>query len=461
LFQIFCTKHYNNKQQTKMQLKSLFVFALLCCGLASAQLGIGVNVDGSVGVGVGGGVSVGGSLGGVVQVSVDSVVAASGYVSSLLCTAGSTLTVGSGVQLTCGNVQLAGGRIAMTDSYSGESVTVQGPCTVSAGTNGNSVSGGVFSTTGSGYIDMTQSGSQLTITSTALSPCVAHLGSSSVLSLHSVAVTAASTVSGSSSSLVKIENGATICNAHTVFAAPTHVYSGGELRSTASGAVVVADNTELTLRGGKLTCSSPYTSAAASAANVVVGSASGAAVLACRGSTTSAHNGVVALNGASQMIVEQGSTYQCTAASAITATSSTAKVVVAGTLSHQAAYTSNCAHTITGTHIINSAAANSCSFGALTYGSASQVIMQAHPTNGFTTANVAGHSTMAGALHLTCGSYRPPSAVNLVKAGSCSGTFSSVTSDSSSIKGQIHYTPTGCVWYPYATGACTSCTHVY
>jgi hypothetical protein len=135
-----------------------------------------------------------------------------------------------------------------------------------------------------------------------------------------------------------------------------------------------------------------------------------------------------------------------------------ARVTVSGTLDHEEAYTSSCAHTVTGAHIVN--AAYPCSYGSLAYGSAAQATMKAHAVNGYTAARVAGAMTCAGSLHLQSGGYTPPQQVTLHSCGSVQGQFQSVTCDSATIKGQIHYTANAVVWYPYATGACTSCTQV-
>src|SRR5689334_2720033 len=124
---------------------------------------------------------------------------------------------------------------------------------------------------------------------------------------------------------------------------------------------------------------------------------------------------------------------------------------------------------VTGAHVIN--AAHTCSYGALSYGSAASLTMKAHPTNGYTAAKVSGvclclvlllfwvysclcfnaHSpcvgaaSLAGNLHLASGSYAPADAITLMSCGSVSGTFASCTSDSATVKGQIHYTSTAVV----------------
>jgi len=556
-------------------LKFLLCVFLLATSHVSAQLsiGLGVNVGGvSVGVGAGGSASMTGALDIVTTTSLMGTT----YVPVLTCANGATLQVPSGVQLTCGAVELSSGNVAMESSPGGGSaMIVQGACTTTPGSS-NTVSGGAVSTQGSNAVVAPESGSVLTMSSTALSPCMFQLVDQAVLNLESCLVNEASAVQGTAASLVNIVGGRTQCNAQTVFAAPTRVTSGGELMATDSGAVNVADMCELTLMGGKLSCSGAC--ASGSEANVVVGSASGAGgALACRGSAVSQHaGGVVELLGQSQHIVEQGSTHQFTSPTVMTGSGSSAvagtmhaasttvvcnhaatsiastgkmmvtgtgqfvlsaghtltnqgalvcqnvgsssgavatqnthvvgcdtcgvrasiehvgqttvsaghnfllkasgmihvtqgstctytgatktsgagSVLVEGALVHMAQYTSSSAHTVTGSHVIN--AANACSFGSLTYGNAAALTMKAGSA-GYTAAHVAGQAVLAGTLHLQSGSYKPPSSVTLLNCGSTSGQFASATSDSSTAKGQIHFTPTSVVWYPYATGACTNC----
>jgi hypothetical protein len=545
--------------------KALFMALLCLFGGAHAQLGIGLGL--SVGIGGGGGLSVG--LGGDLEILSSTTIDTSGSVSSLICSSGATLTLGSGAQLVCGSAALEGGSVTMEG---GTELVLEGPCTVAG--SGNTISGGAVATENGNQVEVQTSG-VLTMASTAMSPCNHNLATGATLNVYQCAVNAASTVQGAAGSVMNIAQGTTVCNAPTTIAAPCTVASGGALESTNNGPITVGIGNELTLKGGKLMCSGMC--ASGSAANVVVGTASGAAAVACRGSTTSQHaGGVMELLGQSQFIVEQGSTHQCTAATVIagsgtavvagtmqaasatvtcahsatniantgkmlvsgtgqfvlsaghtltcagcamscanvgtqnthvvgcdtcgtaativhtgsstvsgghnfllkssglihvaqgatctytgaTQTSGAGKVLVEGTLVHSAAYTSSVAHTVTGSHVVN--AANACSFGSLAYGSASQLTMMAG-SSGYKAMSVAGHAQLGGTLHLKSGSYAPGSSVTLLNCGSSSGTFSSVTSDSTTNKGQVHITPTSVVWYPKATGTCTapSCCQVY
>jgi hypothetical protein len=217
--------------------------------------------------------------------------------------------------------------------------------------------------------------------------------------------------------------------------------------NTISGGMLVASSTNVSVASGSQllvkSCSiAPAAFQLASNAYMQLSSCAVTKASAIRGTATS----TVEVTGA-------------TVCHAPTTVEGVARVTVSGTLDHEAAYTSNCAHTVTGAHIIN--AANTCSYGSLAYGSAASLTMKAHPVNGYTATRVAGALTCGGSLHLQSGSYVPPQQVVLHSCGSVAGKFSSVTCDSATIKGQIHYTANSVVWYPYATGPCTSCTQVY
>jgi hypothetical protein len=132
------------------------------------------------------------------------------------------------------------------------------------------------------------------------------------------------------------------------------------------------------------------------------------------------------------------------------------QVLVEGTMEHQAAYTSNTAHVVTGAHIINQGYATS--FGSLSYGSASSCTLVAG-ASGYTASQISGAGQLGGTLHLKSGSYAPSGPVTLMTfGGGCTGQFASVTSDSAA-KGYVQYTANSVVWYPSGT-TCTSCSYV-
>jgi len=270
-------------------------FALLVlASTAFAQIDLG-----------GGGISVGGSL----DVSASLTLSASGNYEALVLAAGSTLNIGSGAQVSCGTAQLNGGVVAQA---SDSSVTVTGPCNVAAT---NTFTSGTFSCNTAAAV---ASNGQLNFNAVALAPAVVQLSSGASTALSGCTVAQASQVSGDSSSDVVVQGGTTVCNANLNLASPCHVVSGGELQATDNGQVQIADNMELTLSSGTLSCSGA--GAAGSTANIVVGTTSGA-TLACRNSAESTHaGGVVQLNGNSQFIVEQGSTHAVTAPVVFTGT---------------------------------------------------------------------------------------------------------------------------------------------
>jgi hypothetical protein len=214
------------------------------------------------------------------------------------CQSGS-LSLASGVELTCGEASLQSSAISMASSAS--ELAVQGACSASGS---NSISGGTFNCDYDNYgcYVNAASGSSISHTNVALSPATYQLADQSTATFSGCAVNQASSIYGTASSSVSYQSGTTVVNAPLYHESPCSVPSGGEIQATNNGAVTVADTYAMTLSGGTLGCSGSC--ASGSSANYIIGSTSGSG-----GSLTCASNTASYQSGGVVQLASSGSTY--------------------------------------------------------------------------------------------------------------------------------------------------------
>lgn len=229
------------------------LFALACCfSSVSAQLSIGLGGGGSLGLGLGGGGLLGQLTGGLLSITGSLTCNESGYVDQLETTSSGSLQINSGVQLSCGSADFAGGAVACQDSSS--QLVLQGASSCASGTTTTFTSGTHTCNYNSGCAMQMQTGSAATYNGVTHQSAYFTADQSS-LEFAACTLNGPTEVHGTAASSVTYTSGATVCNQPHYVATPCSVPAGGELRATDSGYVHLEDSYELTLRGGTLGCS--------------------------------------------------------------------------------------------------------------------------------------------------------------------------------------------------------------